>query len=836
MRLFLALTILIGLSSCGDTYRQEANHLVTPENAAMLMAEAIRAENELDVVFYPTELITPDTYALLGEVATAEDAYYLSLNYGDETRDQFLVGTMKGEAIKEFIVSRTRGFFKKDIETAGLRYNIDMTAGVMSPPTFERDNNQEFKDDEYYRVGISNFGFFSGQTFPSYKFRDGMNFSFIPTGDMISARESLKRYVMSTRFRALDLTILNGNYTENLKNQYAGFKKTYEIQGRAHRSPYWAQKVTTRGIVTAVSTVDWYPNGTDIIIQDMEGDGDDITSDGLNVYLQSHNVDVKIGDVFEVTGYVFEREFESGLTKTVIRRVESWKVNRPENVVLPKAVYVGEKGRVIPNRILNTFVGDINFKEELNLNEGIDFWESLEGMRISFDNPRVVGFRGGKENAENEAERPRGYLTLYVVADGNKETDDRTFAGGLLENAMNGNFNPEIIMIVDNHLSGNNLDAQTVYNVGSTFEGRVEGVLSYEMNLFGDGGYSVVIPQRQETLTPSFPLDQPRPNRAPTTRISNRPTTLLKGESNKLTVGSFNLKNLSGNQPIRLRQIGEVIRGNMNCPDILNLVEIQDANGIAVIGGAGAEKTLERLIKKMACAGADYRYVNIDPYLNSEGGQPGGNIRVAMIYNANRVGFKAWGKPSPLDSTFITKEGNLSTNPGRVYAKIDDFKNTRKSTVVQFTFKGEKVVLVGNHFPSKLGDSDDFGSVQPPVFKSEKRRIPIAIKVNQFVREIEVRDPDANIIVAGDFNAEYNEPSMITLMGTELTNLMFVDDIVNAKDRYTHNYNGNSTAIDFIFVNKNLMKKKPAMDVLHVNSDYMGRYSDHDPLVAQFEF
>ena len=834
MKLFLALTLLILLVSCGDTYRNEANHMITPQNAAMLMAEAIRAENELDVVFYPTVLINPNTYALLdGSNISDEEAFYLSLNFEDETKDQFLVGTMRGKDIKKFLISRTRGIFKKDLETAGLRYNINMTAGVMTSANFERDNNQELKDNEYYRVGVSNFGFFSGQTFPSYKFRDGMNFSFIPTGDMVSAKESLARYLQSTWFRALDLTILNGNYSEYVKSQNAGFKKTYEIQGRGHRSPYWAQKVTTRGIVTAVSTADWYPHGTDIIIQDPKGDGDDITSDGLNIHLESHNVDVKIGDTYEVTGYVFEREFESGLTKTVIRNVEKWTTQRPETIKLPKPVYIGVNGRNIPDRVLSTFVGDINFKPELKLTDGIDFWESLEGMRIEFDNPRVVGFRGGKENAENEAERPRGYLTLYVVADGNKEKSDRTSAGGLIENAMNFNFNPEIIMIVDNHLSGSNLDAKDVYNIGKTFEGKVEGVLSYEMNLFGDGGYSVVIPQRQETLTPTRKAGERRES---TTRMSNRPRTALKGEDNHLTVGSFNLKNLSGNQPIRLRQIGEVIRVNMNCPDILSLVEIQDANGIAVFGGSGAEKTLERLIEKTSCLDTDYRYVNIDPFLNSEGGQPGGNIRVAMIYNAKRVGFKAWGTPSPLDSTFIRKDGSLSTNPGRVYARIDDFKNTRKSTVAEFTFRGEKVVVVGNHFPSKLGDSDDFGSIQPPIFKSELRRIPIAIRVNQFVREIEARDPKANIIVAGDFNAEFNEPSMLTLMGTELVNLMFVDSIVDAGDRYTHNYNGNSTAIDFIFANKNLMKKKPAMDVLHVNSDYMGRYSDHDPLVAQFIF
>ncbi len=54
--------------------------------------------------------------------------------------------------------------------------------------------------------------------------------------------------------------------------------------------------------------------------------------------------------------------------------------------------------------------------------------------------------------------------------------------------------------------------------------------------------------------------------------------------------------------------------------------------------------------------------------------------------------------------------------------------------------------------------------------------------------------------------------------------------------RYTTNHNGNSQSLDYIFVNKGLKSKKPEFNVLHLNSDYMGRLSDHDPVSSAFQF
>lgn len=823
------LLLLFILCSCGEVYRNKPDHLITPDNMGQLIATSIKEVNNLDIVLYPTDLVSPQGYVLLGEERSSEnEVKFVTGHMPNGTKDQFLTGTMKGEDIREFIIKRVRDRFQKDLDVAGMRYGIIMKAGAIISAEFSRDNNLILEDDDYYRVAISNYFFFSGQTFPSYKFRNGMNFSFIPTGNMLSARESVASFIRSPKFESFNFSYSNATFVENNLTD-VGFKKTYEIQGRTHLSPLWGHKVKTKGIVTAVANIAWFPRGIDIIIQDPTGDGVDETSDAVAVYLPGDDADIKIGDELEVSGTVFERMYDNDLSKTVIRRVDSFKVlsrNNPR----PKAVQVGIGGRPIPDNILSRFVGDLNFKPRLDLDEGIDFWESLESMRIKIRNPSVLGFRGGRENIDSEADRPRGYLSLFLLPDGDKVTKERTGAGGLTENYINGRFNPEIVHLSSNHMTGANMNPQrTIVNIGDIITGDIEGVLTFDSNLFGGGEFAFVIPELQSALTPDKFAKRLTP-------MKNKPKTLLKGQGNDLTVATFNLENLAGNQPIRIGQVAEIVSKNMNCPDIINLVEIQDDNGIAFIGGASSEETLRKLKESISCAGTDYRWINVDPLYNNEGGQPGGNIRVAMMYNAKRVGYRPWGKPSALDATWITREGNLSTNPGRVLALDKDFKNTRKSTVAQFSFKGERIIVIGNHFNSKLGDEPHFGAHQPPSSKSDKRRIPIATKVNQFVRDILAIDPSTNVIVAGDFNAEFNEASMLRLMGSELVNLMFYGDLVAPEDRYTHNFNGSSTAIDFIFVSNGMLRKNPKMDVLHVNSDFMGRVADHDPVVAQFTF
>ena len=148
--------------------------------------------------------------------------------------------------------------------------------------------------------------------------------------------------------------------------------------------------------------------------------------------------------------------------------------------------------------------------------------------------------------------------------------------------------------------------------------------------------------------------------------------------------------------------------------------------------------------------------------------------------------------------------------------------------------------VIGNHFNSKGGDDSLWGAEQPPVFKSERKRIGLADGINDFCERILLSRPDANIIVLGDFN-DYGQSLMIkALEDNDLRSLLTYHKdgkpLVEPDDRYTYNYSGNSQSLDYILVSSSLLKRNPEMEVLHINTDYMFQVSDHDPVIARFSF
>ena len=265
-------------------------------------------------------------------------------------------------------------------------------------------------------------------------------------------------------------------------------------------------------------------------------------------------------------------------------------------------------------------------------------------------------------------------------------------------------------------------------------------------------------------------------------------------------------------------------------------MEIQDANGSDFAGSATGESTLNNLISHIDCDGVEYRGLNIDPEMNAEGGQPGGNIRVAFLYNAKRVSFSPRGNPGTLTETRVLPDGRLENNPGRVFPNDPVFRRTRKSLAAEFEFRGERIVLIANHLNSKLGDSSQWGAEQPVVYGSESLRKQLAEKLNSFVKLLQSASPKQHVIVLGDFNAYLQEEAMSILAGRELQNLLLFENLVAPQNRYSTNFNGNSQAIDFIFASPGLLQRSPAVEILHINSNFMGRLSDHDPLVSRFLF
>ncbi|MCO4794250.1 MAG: 5'-nucleotidase C-terminal domain-containing protein [Bacteriovoracaceae bacterium] len=835
-RLLALFLLLVGTVGCSDkSYRLDntqevlgaSNSLEGSSTTGNFISTAIKETNQLDIVLYPSELLDMDKFALVkAGMSPSEIKDTLNLFPGG-TRDTFRIGRMSGTAIKNFIKSRTVKMNSADLQVAGMKYHVHTIGGVLQYAyfNFKRDGvEEELKDKEYYKVAISDYHYFSGDTFPSYFYGDSMNRGFSDVGRTVSAKKAVESYLSKLAYLPY-LKESRAKYTSFIVGN-TGEMSIPNIQGALHRTPFLGYSTKTKGIVTAFGKRDRFPGGIDVYIQDPKGDGRVETSDAIHIFSRDESISLELGDEIEISGIIYEEMTTTGMGRTSIQEVDanSIKVLSKGNS-LPTPVVLGVKGRKIPDHDVSTWRGDLNFKPFLTMTDGIDFWESLEGMRISINDALILGFRGGQE--EFEALRPKDYLNLYITADGNEPKIRTTTVGGLMIDPIAGDFNPEIIQIASNHLS-KGIRTETFYNVGEVIKGEITGVLSYEKNIFGGGELSLITPEPQKPLTDFAGRGN--------VELIDREVTPFVGDEDHLTVATFNVENLNSTQKDRMKQMGRVVSETLKCPDIVNLVEIQDNNGEDFTGGSVANLTLERFIENTPCPGVDYKPLNIDPVNHNEGGVPGGNIRVSMIYNANRVGFSPRGDQGPLVHAGLAPGVGLKNNPGRVFPRSDEFKGTRKSIISQFTFKGENVYVIGNHFNSKLGDTSAWSNKQPVKLGSEERRSKLAKMINKFVQEILRAEPNANVLVIGDFNAYIVENPMKILEGRELKNLMTFGDLLAPEKRYTTNYNGNSQALDYIFASEALLNKEPELSVPHINSDYMGRLSDHDPLVARFKF
>ncbi|MBE9007991.1 choice-of-anchor I family protein [Fortiea sp. LEGE XX443] len=565
-----------------------------------------------------------------------------------------------------------------------------------------------------------------------------------------------------------------------------------DIQGTSHISPFNGQAVTNvPGIVTAVANNGFY-------LQDLNPDNDDRTSEGIFVFTGSLPT-VQVGDSILVNGTV--SEFRPGgataanLTTTQI--VSPVITVLSQNNPLPAAIILGNGGRAIPTTVIDD---DSISNVEINsifdpANDGIDFYESLEGTLVQINNPVAVS-------------PTNGFGEVWVLADNGENATGRTARGGIAVSAND--FNPERIQIDDNLLPGGTPQV----SVGATFD-TIVGVVAYNFNNF-------------EVLPTSLTVTAPSP--------LEREVTNLTATADQLTVATFNVENLDPSDgATQFANLANRIVNNLKSPDILSLEEIQDNSGATNNGIVDASQTYQLLIDAIAQAGGPtYEFRQIDPVNNTTGGQPGGNIRVGYLFNPERVDFvdrPGGGSTTSISVTDVDGVPTLSASPGFIDPTNSAFNNSRRPLVGEFVFNGQTIYLIGNHFNSKGGDQPLFGPSQPPILFTEVQRQQQAILVRDFVQEILAIDPNANVIVLGDLNDfEFSNP-INTIESAGLTALV---ETLPENERYTFNFQGNSQVLDHILVSGNLLNKLDGYDIVHINSEFFDQDSDHDPSVARF--
>ncbi|HWL12122.1 MAG TPA: chitobiase/beta-hexosaminidase C-terminal domain-containing protein [Ureibacillus sp.] len=558
--------------------------------------------------------------------------------------------------------------------------------------------------------------------------------------------------------------------------------RIHDIQGEGHFSKYEGLNVSgVEGIVT-------YVNGNEFYLQDLQPDENSKTSEGILVFKKAHGV--KVGDIITVDGtvkeYVMPGYDERNETDLPVTEIAATTINITGTGDLPKAIVLGEDVE-LPTEVIDNDGLSVFDPEE----DGIDLFESLEGMLVQVNDPKVVALQN--------------YGELTVIP-GNMETN--TAAGGL--RISENDYNPERITIDIG-------DEKYVAKMGDSFEGNIQGVMSYGYSYFQ------VLSKKEE-----LPELIEGPN--------ERETTTITAQEDKLTVASYNVENFSPKaNDEKVTKLAEAVVANLKTPDIIGLTEVQDNDGETDSGTVDASQSAQVLIDKIVeLGGPRYVFTDVAPENNQDGGAPGGNIRVGFLYNPERVTL-AEGTKGTAKEAVAYENGQLTLNPGRIDPTNTAFNNSRKPLAAQFEFKGEKVTVIANHFNSKGGDQPLYGKNQPAVLGSEVQRMQIAAIVNGFVKDILEDDPKANVVLTGDFNDfEFSNP-LKTLKGNELTNMI---ELVPEEERYSYSYQGNAQVLDHILVNNDLAAST-TVDIVHINSGFMevqGRASDHDPVIVQIGF
>ncbi|HYU83488.1 MAG TPA: nuclease, partial [Kribbellaceae bacterium] len=266
------------------------------------------------------------------------------------------------------------------------------------------------------------------------------------------------------------------------------------------------------------------------------------------------------------------------------------------------------------------------------------------------------------------------------------------------------------------------------------------------------------------------------------------------------------------------------------------LEEVQDNDGPVDSGTVDADVTLNTLVDAIRAAGGpSYAWRQINPVNDQDGGEPGGNIRVAFLFRTDRklVFVDRPGGDSTTPVQVLTDGGvHLSISPGRVDPANPAWAATRKPLAAEFRWKDRPVFVVANHFSSKRGDQPLWGRFQPPVRSSEPKRHEQAQAVRGFVDQILTADPHANVVVLGDLNDFDFSQTADILVGSGTTQLTDLPRTLPAPERYSYVFEGNSQVLDHIMLWPNLVPDS-SYDIVHMNSEFPDQISDHDPQVVR---
>lgn len=591
-----------------------------------------------------------------------------------------------------------------------------------------------------------------------------------------------------------------------------------EIQGASFQSPLAGSMVQdVTGVVTAKDKYGVWIMGDSL-------SDDPRVSNGLRIYGSSALKSVSLGDRISLSGRVTEYRANyspNDLFLTELDLPHAVTVLSHDNLVVPlvlgedrtppigqlSACDVGPDGWLsVPNNV--TLLESLNATLQPDL-YGLDFWESLEGQLVTIPSPVAANF-------------PDRFGSVWVYGDW--PVSGKNSRGGLtltLSDSYNTPYaHPGAILI--GHPLDNTRNPRTT--MGTTMS-DITGIVTYQY-----GSYYVLPLTAPKIL--SFPTSKPEPA-----------SVVSSTHPCDITIGDYNVENM-GPRSHHQSKIAEHILDFLNAPNIVFVQEIQDDSGTKNDGTVSANRTLGALTKAISKASSgqvQYEFVDIPPENNMDGGQPGGNIRVAYLYRPEKISLvpgSRIGNATEATEAVIDKEGRLtlSLNPGRIDPTNAAWEEARKPLAAAWqTASGDRFYTVNVHLSSKRDSSSAQGDARPPVNGKSAQRTAQANVTAAFVDTLLAHDANASIIAGGDMNEFLQTRSVFAALQGLLRDINEIAGVPPA-ERYTYVYDQHAQEIDHIFVSPAIAARGADVEHVHMNTwaQTMGeRASDHDPSVAR---
>ena len=543
----------------------------------------------------------------------------------------------------------------------------------------------------------------------------------------------------------------------------------FQIQGSSAQSTYAGQLVRTTGVVTHRTS-----NG--FFIQDVTGDGNPATSDGLFVFTGSTVfAAVAVGNLVQVTGSAAEFSNGAGTAATPLTQIAN-----------PTAVTLTGSGQV-PSPV----------SVSLPLAVG-DSLERFEGMLVTITSPMTV--------QQNFFQARFGQLTLG--AGGRHETPTNRFRPGASAQALAAEQARGRLLLDDSSSVQNpGLIPYLAANSGVPRAGdtlvSLTGVIDFGLatsTAAGPGLYRL-----QPTVAPAFTASNPRPATPPAVggnirvgsmNVLNYFTTFTDGDTAApgpqtgqgcSLGGSTSAGNCRGanNETEFLRQRTKIVLAlaGLNA-DVVGLMEIQNNGTVAV----------QNLVDALNLVVGTGTYAAVpDP----TAGTGTDAIKVAMIY----------------------KPARLSRPPSSPSASDIDPVNNRPTLAQTFAAaNGERFTLVVNHLkskgscPSGSGVDADQGDGQGCW---NATRVLQAQRLRTFIATQQTASGSNDVVVVGDMNAYGQEDPIF-----ELTSNGYVDQLsrFNAV-AYSYIFDGASGRLDHGLTTASMSLKVTGAIEWHINAD-----------------